>query len=137
VSDPAAPFDSTRDLVQLYGGGELIPGAQPYLNGTHSPPSRTLAAGKTYRVRIVNILENNSMSSAITFRAARVTWTPVAKDGIELPARDRTPRPAVARANVGETYDFEFTPADPGDYFFEVFRPGGVVMRQLWKVKAP
>jgi hypothetical protein len=66
-----------------------------------------------------------------------VTWTPVAKDGIELPARDRTPRPAAARANVGETYDFEFTPEAPGDYFFEVFRPGGVVMRQLWKVKAP
>jgi FtsP/CotA-like multicopper oxidase with cupredoxin domain len=137
VSDPAAPFDSTRDLVQLYGGGELIPGAQPYLNGSRAPPARTLVAGKTYRVRIVNILEDNSMSSAITFRAARVTWTPAAKDGIELPARDRTPRPAVARANVGETYDFEFTPADPGDYFFEVFRPGGVVMRQLWKVKAP
>jgi FtsP/CotA-like multicopper oxidase with cupredoxin domain len=137
VADPAAPFDSTRDFVQLYGGGELVPGVPPYLNGTRAPPARTLVAGKTYRVRIINILENNSMQSAITFRAARVTWTPVAKDGFALPSRDRTPRPAYSKANVGETYDFEFTPADPGDYFFEVVRPAGVVMRQLWRVKAP
>ena len=137
VADPAAPFDSTRDFVQLYGGGELPRGVPPYLNGTHTPPPRLLVAGKTYRVRIIDILENNPMQSAITFRAARVTWTPVAKDGIAVPARDRTPRPAYIRANVGETYDFEFTPADPGDYFFEVVRPSGVVMRQLWKVKAP
>jgi FtsP/CotA-like multicopper oxidase with cupredoxin domain len=137
VSDPAAPFDSTRDLVQLYGGGELIPGARPYLNGSRDPAQRTLVAGRTYRVRIIDILEDNSMASAITFRANRVIWTPVAKDGIELPARDRTPRPAFVRANVGETYDLEFTPAEPGDYFFEVVRPTGVVMRQLWRVTAP
>jgi FtsP/CotA-like multicopper oxidase with cupredoxin domain len=136
VSEPAAPFDSTRDLVQLYGGGELGIGAAPYLNGSLAPSPRMLVAGKTYRVRIINILENNSMSSAITFRAARADWTPIAKDGFPVPARDRTPRPAAVKANVGETYDFEFTPAAPGDYFFEVVRPGGVVMRQLWRVKA-
>jgi FtsP/CotA-like multicopper oxidase with cupredoxin domain len=137
VTDPAAPYDSTRDFVQLYGGGSLIPGVAPYLNGSRTPASRQLVAGKTYRVRVINILEDNSMSAAITFRAARVTWTPVAKDGFEVPARDHTTRPAVIRANVGETYDFEFTPAEDGDFFFEVFRGGGVVMRQLWRVTAP
>jgi hypothetical protein len=88
-------------------------------------------------VRIINIMENNEIRVGITLRAQPVPWTPIAKDAGLLPQRDRTLRPSYVRTSVGETYDFAFTPTEPGDYFLEVSRLSGVVQRQLWRVTEP
>jgi manganese oxidase len=137
VTEPGVPFDSTRDIVLVFGAGEMPAHAAPYLNGTLAPAPRELKAGATYRVRIINIMENNEIRVGITLRAQPVPWTPIAKDAGLLPQRDRTLRPSYVRTSVGETYDFAFTPTEPGDYFLEVSRLSGVVQRQLWRVTEP
>jgi hypothetical protein len=48
-------------------------------------------------------------------------WRPRAKDGADLPARDRVEQPSrLGRFGVGETYDFEFTPAAAMDAVLSV-----------------
>ena len=137
VTDGAAPYDSTHDLVLLFGGGEPPDYRSVYLNGSLTPPPRALKAGVTYRVRLINIAENKDLNVALTYGARPVQWRPIAKDGADLPEAKRTLRPAIALAMVGETYDFEFTLERPGDYFLEMVRGSGVVNRQLWRVSKP
>ena len=137
VVEPGAAYDSTRDIVLLFGGGDPPPGRSLYLNGSLTPAPRTLTAGVTYRVRLIDISDNFGVHVMLTFGAKPVAWRAIAKDGADLPAGARTVGPADAFANVGETYDFEFTPARPGDYYLEIVRPTGVVNRQLWRVRAP
>lgn len=49
-----------------------------------------------------------------------VAWRAVAKDGADLPAVQRVTRPAYLLTGPGETADFEFTPAAPGELRLEV-----------------
>jgi len=49
-------------------------------------------------------------------------WTPVAKDGADLPTAQRVARLADVRGmESGETADFEFTPTKRGDYVLTMF----------------
>jgi len=52
--------------------------------------------------------------------AELVEWTPVAKDGFDLPAVAQTPRDARQVISMGETYDYVFTPTRPGLYVLSV-----------------
>ena len=52
-----------------------------------------------------------------------VQWRAVGKDGAALPAFQATLRPASQVISVGETYDFEFEPASPGELHLEILRP--------------
>lgn len=49
-----------------------------------------------------------------------VEWTPIAKDGFDLPAAAQTPRDARQVISMGETYDYSFTPTRPGVYVLSV-----------------
>ncbi len=49
-----------------------------------------------------------------------VMWRPFARDGATLPAANRVETEAKQRMDVGETYDFEWTPPGPGVYVLEV-----------------
>jgi len=49
-----------------------------------------------------------------------VRWQLVAKDAFDLPASARAPRIAQQIVGVGETYDAEYTPTDPGILRLEV-----------------
>ena len=60
------------------------------------------------------------------------TWKPVAKDGARLPPEQRSPRPARQLISVGETYDFEITPARPQNLWLEIRRGNGE-----WVLQAP
>ena len=44
-----------------------------------------------------------------------VEWRALAKDGADLPAGQALAGPADLRINVGETYDFLWTPDRPGE----------------------
>ena len=137
VTEPTAPYDSAEDLMVLFGGGDPPLYRSTYLNGSLTPPPRALKAGVTYRVRLIDVTENFGVTVVLTHKARVVQWRPIAKDGADLPAAKRELRPAAQLANVGETYDFEFTPTTPGDYFLEMVRATGVVNRQLWRVSPP
>jgi FtsP/CotA-like multicopper oxidase with cupredoxin domain len=90
------------------------------VNGSSAPAPIALCTGASNRIRFVGI-------SAVTGRRMRllddttlVQWTPVAKDGRELPLAQETARPAAAKLAAGETMDFAFTPPHAGGYTLEV-----------------
>jgi len=116
-------YDSTTDLVQILGGGEVGGLRHPWLNGELMPPPLELEQGRTYRFRIINILANQSLRVWLKNGAGPVEWVPVAKDGADLPPARQVATPAFVRTNVGETYDFAFTPRDTGSLRLEVAKP--------------
>jgi len=59
-----------------------------------------------------------SMIARLMRDSTLLEWRAVAKDGRDLPPDQATMRPAQQQAGNGETYDFEFTPASPGDLRF-------------------
>ena len=52
--------------------------------------------------------------------SALAHWRPVAKDGADLPLGKQIPRPARQPISIGETFDFEVTPHQPGDMRLEM-----------------
>ena len=61
-----------------------------------------------HRIRFINITPDDILAVSLRKGVAPVTWRPVTKDGVPLPAVDGTPVPATATIAVGETYDFEY-----------------------------
>lgn len=85
------------------------------LDGRHEPDTLRLRAGVTYRFRVMNI--GFAPWHEIVIRRDSATlerWTPIAKDGADLQASNRQPRPARLVIGVGETYDFAYTPGAAG-----------------------
>jgi hypothetical protein len=69
-----------------------------------------------------------------------VRWRAHAKDGADLPPALRLERDAVIHSNTGETFDFTWTPAEPGDVTlvlrYERFFAGDEVeLRQTLRVR--
>jgi hypothetical protein len=93
-------------------------------NGNRSPEIGSLKAGQKYRLRIINIVpENPPISVSLNLGNRPVMWTPIAKDGADLPTGQRKLCRAQLTIGVGETYDFEFTPEQTGELALEVVRP--------------
>ena len=44
------------------------------------------------------------------------TWTPIARDGWDLPRARQRPEPAKVSGWAGQTFDFDFLPPRPGLY---------------------
>jgi FtsP/CotA-like multicopper oxidase with cupredoxin domain len=85
---------------------------QNVANGT-TTPTVTLDAGRTYRIRLININPNIPLRFASMRDTLPVQWKAVAKDGADLPPHKATLRPAAQLIGVGEAYDFELAPAAP------------------------
>ncbi|MDF1505981.1 multicopper oxidase domain-containing protein [Roseisolibacter sp. H3M3-2] len=124
VLEPGEPWDPAADRVVMIGDaldGDTVP--RLALNGRRAPPPITLAAGRTARLRLVNIHPNGPAVVRLTAASDTVPlrWRPRAKDGVDLPATLRAERPArLGRFGVGETYDFDFTPARAMDAVLSV-----------------
>lgn len=96
-------------------------------------------------MRLINITANN-VALTVSLVNARfvdpspsvgrafetVQWRPIAKDGAALPADQTNPRTARQVVAVGETYDFEVTPALGQLLWLEVRRGVGE-----WVIQAP
>jgi FtsP/CotA-like multicopper oxidase with cupredoxin domain len=122
ILEPGQRFDPATDhLFALgWGGGDEEP--HIVVNGDSTPPPLDLARGRTHRLRFLNIAPAGAPPVSLGRDSIPVTWRPIAKDGADLPASQRTLRPARFRIQVGETADFEFTPPSPGDYQLRVAR---------------
>ena len=83
------------------------------VNGTTSPQFE-LEAGTTYRLHIIQI----HPQAVVLFRLGTDTtvarWTPVAKDGADLPPEQSTTRAAFVQMGPGETGEFLYTPDRAG-----------------------
>lgn len=121
VLEPGQRFDPTRDHVLLahWNGVDVDSTAGPYLMINGDSVARTPIAatvGVTHRFRLINIGPAGRVRWTVKRDTTLATWTPLAKDGADLPPAVRVARPAEVLVDVGEIYDFEFTPPAPGRY---------------------
>jgi FtsP/CotA-like multicopper oxidase with cupredoxin domain len=141
VVDPERPYDAVTDKVILVGGAGPADSLPQFafespgtVNGSAAPPPLELRAGTTYRLRLININPDWRVIFSLMSDTALAVWRPVAKDGADLPASQRVDRAAYLLTGPGETADFEFTPAAPGELRLEVKAqlPGWIIPIRVW-----
>ena len=127
VRDAGASLSPDDHLFFFKGGG---------INGESNPDTVVFHAGRPARLRFFNLSnwEVNTFFS-LTERpdsvlqlkndTSLVRWRPLAKDGFDLSAAQRLPRPAHQLVSMGETYDFEYTPLRKGTLRLELRGPEG------------
>lgn len=123
VLPPGQKFDPELDKIFLVGAaGPINDGENDMgtVNGERDPQPVDLVAGRTYRFRMININPEWRVQFTLGTDTTVATWRPVAKDGADLPESQRTPRAAFLLTGPGETADFEFTPAEPGNLILDV-----------------
>ncbi len=116
VLEPGEKFDPARDHIYLtHWNG---PDGFPLVNGDSATSAPLqLAGGVTQRFRFINIGPADRFRFSLREDSTVVTWRARAKDGADLAPALRIERPATFVIDVGETYDFEFTPPKrPGQY---------------------
>jgi hypothetical protein len=79
-----------------------------FVNGSATPDTLELVAGKTYRLRLIDINANDAHRTALVGPAGPVPWRLVARDGRELPPNEAVSQQATASA-AGVTRDLEFS----------------------------
>jgi FtsP/CotA-like multicopper oxidase with cupredoxin domain len=116
VLEPGARFDPRTDHLYVVGwdGPERIP--HLLLNGDSIPKPMVIAPFAAHRFRLINIGVAGNVRFSLRQDSTVVQWKPLAKDGADLPASQKLSRRAVQGLMVGETYDFEFEPREPGNY---------------------
>jgi FtsP/CotA-like multicopper oxidase with cupredoxin domain len=124
VSD--SPRDTTRDHVIVAGGGGLPifykQGPSTLLvNGSATPEPIRMTAGDTNRLRIVSIHADEVLTFRLGTQVTAAQWTPIARDGADLPPALRSTAPARIRMGPGETADFLYVPREPGRMILEVW----------------
>lgn len=137
------PRDLAHDhLVVIGGRGPWVERAfeSPYgaVNGGTNPRPLVLTAGETHRLRIVSLHPDWAVNIVLQNDSTVAHWTPIAKDGADLPSGLQESRLARTRMGPGETADFSFTPSQPGDWVITVHAaPGGWTATQRIRVVAP
>ena len=121
TDDGRAPNAETDKVLFFSSAGPTTnvitgPSAPTMLNGTLTPEAMELKAGTTYRLRLIDITGDVHTIVELLDGEKPLQWRAVAKDGADLPASQRTVRPAVQWMDPGEIYDYEFTPAAAGTY---------------------
>lgn len=127
-------FDATRDHPIVFSSpSDSVAEAQSVLiNGSTTPFALDLRRGITHRLRFINITTARpNLAFEMKEDTAFATWRPVAKDGADLPVAARTPRLARQTLSIGETMDFEFLAARPGEYTLEARTRNGVLLAVL------
>ena len=123
-----------NDFAFMFKGNEGKNSSHPLeINGRTNPDTLVLHVGQLARFRFGNLSGGTGSASPVVWLTARsdsaarivgdtmlVRWQPVAKDGFDLPASARPPRPAQQVVAVGETFDFEYTPSATGVLRLEV-----------------
>jgi FtsP/CotA-like multicopper oxidase with cupredoxin domain len=121
VSERGRPRDPARDIPLVISESRAADGTVTTLVNGSASPQLELRAGTTYRIRLIQMNVSRSVLWAELWRdTVRARWTPVAKDGADLPEAARVNGVARVRFGIGETYDYEFTPEAPGPMRFEV-----------------
>ena len=124
VSD--GPRDTTRDHLVVAGGGGVpvfhkFGPAFLLVNGRSFPKPITMTVGDTNRLRIVSIHSDEILDFRLTDDSTVARWTPIARDGADLPAALRHSRLAKIEMGPGQTADFLFVPERPGKLLLEVW----------------
>ncbi|MCR4342051.1 MAG: multicopper oxidase domain-containing protein [Gemmatimonadaceae bacterium] len=124
VLEPGERHDPSTDLTMVVGMVPAIGGGFAYaLNGTVSPNPIRVQAGKTYRLRLINILFAPAITVELSAADSAVQrWRLISKDGATVPEAFTAVRPARMRIGVGETYDLRWV-APAGESLLKI-QPG-------------
>jgi FtsP/CotA-like multicopper oxidase with cupredoxin domain len=120
------PRDTTRDHVIVAGGGGVPMFAKLgptflLVNGRVFPRPIHMTAGDTNRVRIVSIHSDEILEFRLSNDSSVVRWTPLARDGADLPVTLQRPELAKIEMGPGQTADFLYAPDRPGKLTLEVW----------------
>lgn len=129
VVDSTYDPDSDR-LIILGSGGPNQRSAR--INGSLTPDTMRLKVGKTYRLRLIHIVADWTTWIALLRGDTPEQWTPLAKDGADLPRAAQVKRQATLLAGPGETMDYEYVAKAPGVLRLEVEQRTGI-----WKAVLP
>jgi FtsP/CotA-like multicopper oxidase with cupredoxin domain len=121
-----APRDTARDHLIVGGGGGLPMfhkdgPAFLLVNGSRSPRPIEMTVGDTNRLRIVSIHSDEILMFRLGDDSTVARWTPIARDGADLPATLRTSKIATIEMGPGQTADFAYVPTQPGAMTLEVW----------------
>jgi FtsP/CotA-like multicopper oxidase with cupredoxin domain len=137
VRDAPGRPEADEAIFFLKGARAGIGGPNPLeINGTLSPDTVVLHAGRPARLRFIGLsivnpnatvwLTSRPDSSFANLRDTMVVqWRQIAKDGADIPESARTMRLARQIISMGETYDFEIVPRERGNLRIEVRSLGG------------
>ncbi len=123
VLPPHQTFDPATDHVVMISESYERAGS-PYVafNGLLKPPPLAVAAGVPQRLRIaVMTLSGENLVASLSDGSRVLDWTPIAKDGRDLPPALRQERVATQAFTIGETRDFRFTPHTVGPLELKVY----------------
>jgi FtsP/CotA-like multicopper oxidase with cupredoxin domain len=120
------PRDTTRDHVVVAGGGGVpvfakLGPAFLLVNGRVNPRPMHMTVGDTNRLRLVSIHSDELLAFRLGDDSTVARWTPIARDGADLPVALQREGAATIDMGPGQTGDFLFVPARPGTMRLEVW----------------
>lgn len=119
VLEPGQRWDPTRDLI-LTAGFDVTRYERYVVNGGDVDSTLTMSVGQAVRIRMINIAPADPVAFELLRDSTVVQWRAVAKDGFTLPAHQAVMQRALRSLWVGETFDAEFAPSEPGTYHLRV-----------------
>jgi FtsP/CotA-like multicopper oxidase with cupredoxin domain len=116
--------DTSRDRVFVVSDAGPGRAVGTFVNGTATPDTLELVAGRTYRFRIVSITANGPRFVSLADTTGPHVWRTVARDGWE---HERKAPPSTQRVRLGPgmTVDYEVTPAAAGGLTLTAVTPLG------------
>ena len=115
VLSPGETYHPETDKVFIISRNGMRVDGHLLLNGSTTPPPQQWHAGLKYRLRFINISPNNTVIVSLTRKSSPIAWTPLAKDGADLPPEQAPTGPASFLIAPGETYDFQVHPEGSDD----------------------
>jgi FtsP/CotA-like multicopper oxidase with cupredoxin domain len=111
VLEPGQNFDPVTDhfLVFSMAGPDLD--IAPIVVNNGADPALEIDAGRTHRIRIINITAEDLVALEIHDDDGPVNWRILAFDGADAPAALRIEQPARLVTGPGETVDVEIQPS--------------------------
>jgi len=119
VLEPGTVHEPDADRVFTLAARGATFHAAPVINGETRPDVERFEAGRTYRLRFLQISSDEHKTIRLLKDGEPTEWRALAKDGADLDP-DETPVPAVVGLGVGETYDAAWTPEAAGVYVLQV-----------------
>lgn len=116
VLEPGQKFDARTDHLFVVGWDSQQDPPHLLVNGDSLPTPLTLQAGVHHRLRFVFIGLVNGDEFSLRAKDGPVKWRTLAQDGYEMPVSAQRVVDAKVTGWAGQTFDFDFLPAAPGEY---------------------
>ncbi len=142
VMPPGEAFNPASDHIVMISESYQKAGS-PFvaIGGSLSPPPMSATAGVPQRLRLIELsLSGEDLVVSLSDGTDVLQWTPIAKDGRDLPTRLQRQTAAIHALTIGETRDFRFTPTKAGTLTLGVYDADNnnlLVASQKIEVSAP